>query len=446
MILGFIGGFAMLSAILSLLMLAIAMITLAFRKGGSGEPSCGNCGYGVQGLPTFTCPECGSDLRQVGIVSSVGGGNAFSVFIVALASSWKRLAVAAVAIMAIAAIAMYVAITFILNHDVFPSSEVVLGPGSGSYRVLLSQNGDMRHAAGTFGAKSETLFGNKLVIQVAPPNQPPDYNADLHIELSTWSSYLYHCWFAGGDDSLRQEKQMAEKQNPISININGIPQPSRRQAIQWVLGAVAASALPAQALAQEVGRTVTPQENAARQKNPNGKGYGTDPDLLKLYKPGDFWALTFTAEQKKTAAALADTIIPKDALGPAASEVGVPAMIDEWISAPYPDQQAHRPIVLDGLEWIEGEAKKRFNKLYAELDEKQQHAICDDIYQPAAATAEFKKAAGFFSLFRSLAAGAYYATPPGWKAIGYVGNVALASFDGPPAEVLEKLGVVQTVK
>jgi hypothetical protein len=42
-------------------------------------------------------------------------------------------------------------------------------------------------------------------------------------------------------------------------------------------------------------------------------------------------------------------------------------------------------------------------------------------------------------------AGAYYATPAGWKAIGYVGNTPLTSFDGPPAEVLEKLGVTQTV-
>ena len=47
--------------------------------------------------------------------------------------------------------------------------------------------------------------------------------------------------------------------------------------------------------------------------------------------------------------------------------------------------------------------------------------------------------------FRALAASAYYGTEAGWKAIGYVGNVPLASFDGPPKEVLEKLGVEQTV-
>jgi hypothetical protein len=34
------------------------------------EPSCGKCGYCVVGLQSFTCPECGSDLREVGIVTA----------------------------------------------------------------------------------------------------------------------------------------------------------------------------------------------------------------------------------------------------------------------------------------------------------------------------------------------------------------------------------------
>jgi hypothetical protein len=33
------------------------------------RPSCGKCGYAVRGLPTFICPECGSDLREVGILT-----------------------------------------------------------------------------------------------------------------------------------------------------------------------------------------------------------------------------------------------------------------------------------------------------------------------------------------------------------------------------------------
>jgi hypothetical protein len=32
---------------------------------------CGRCGYSVRGLTTFTCPECGGDLREVGIYSPI---------------------------------------------------------------------------------------------------------------------------------------------------------------------------------------------------------------------------------------------------------------------------------------------------------------------------------------------------------------------------------------
>ena len=37
--------------------------------------------------------------------------------------------------------------------------------------------------------------------------------------------------------------------------------------------------------------------------------------------------------------------------------------------------------------------------------------------------------------------GGYYTTDTGTKDVGYVGNVALSTFDGPPTEVLEKLGI-----
>lgn len=204
------------------------------------------------------------------------------------------------------------------------------------------------------------------------------------------------------------------------------------------MAAVAASGLPS------VSRGA-PRRTKARGAAGPAKPYGGDPDLLKTYEPGDLWPLTFNDEQRTTATVLADVIIPKDALGPAASAVGVPAMIDEWISAPYPEQQADRPVVLEGLGWLDTEARRRFAKPFAQLDAAQRHAICDDICFTQTAKPPFRKAAEFFSRFRSLCAGAYYATPAGWQAIGYVGNVPLQKFDGPPPEVLQKLGVEQTV-
>lgn len=185
---------------------------------------------------------------------------------------------------------------------------------------------------------------------------------------------------------------------------------------------------------------------AHRIPEPGGKGYGTDPELNKLYEPGDVWPLTMTEVETKAATALADLLLPADDYGPAASALRVPEFIDEWISAPYPDQQEVRPVIRNGLKWIDQESQKRFQKDFSALSEREQRAICDDICEGEKAKPEFKKGAVFFVSFRSLAMGAYYSTPVGWKAIGYVGNVARESFDGPPPEVLKKLGLEQTVK
>jgi hypothetical protein len=119
--------------------------------------------------------------------------------------------------------------------------------------------------------------------------------------------------------------------------------------------------------------------------------------------------------------------------------------VDEWVSAPYAAQRLDREIMLPGLDWLDAEADKRFQRVFAELAPEQQQAICDDICFEPAAAADFKTAARFFSRFRSLAAAAYYATPPGWEAIGYVGNQPSSSYEGPPQEVLTRLGVEQTV-
>lgn len=55
--------------------IALAAMLIARRVGGRAalarqvtEPSCAACGYCVRGLETFICPECGSNLHDVGIL------------------------------------------------------------------------------------------------------------------------------------------------------------------------------------------------------------------------------------------------------------------------------------------------------------------------------------------------------------------------------------------
>lgn len=205
---------------------------------------------------------------------------------------------------------------------------------------------------------------------------------------------------------------------------------NRRTTIKWMLAAAASMPLlKTRVWAQQI--TAQPAE----------RGYGTDPDLTKIYKAGDVWPLTLSASQRRTAGALCNVILPGDERSPDAASVGVVDFIDEWVSAPYPHQLADRPVVLEGLAWIDAEALLRFEKYFAEINESQQHAICDDICYEPNAKPKFARAAAFFTRYRDLTVGAFYSTPAGWKDIGYIGNVPLTKFEGPPAELLQKLGL-----
>ena len=210
-----------------------------------------------------------------------------------------------------------------------------------------------------------------------------------------------------------------------SNHANRLP---RREAIKWVLAAYASLSLLNW---RAFGAAASP-----------AKGYGVDPDVMESYKPGDLWPLTLTEAQRRTAAALCDVIIPADGKSPAASELHVVDFIDEWISAPYDAQRQQRDTIVNGLNWLEAESQKRFKTGFVELASAQKQAISDDICFAPKAAPEFKSAAEFFAVFRDLTAGGFYTTPAGWKDIGYVGNVALAHFDGPPPELLKQVGLI----
>jgi Gluconate 2-dehydrogenase subunit 3 len=209
----------------------------------------------------------------------------------------------------------------------------------------------------------------------------------------------------------------------------------RRTSIKWVLAASALGPLLG-------ARTLLAAEAAPAEPPPGVKGYGTDPDLLKTYHPGELWPLTLSAPQRQLAGVLCDLIIPADEHSPSATSIGVVDFIDEWVSAPYPDCQRDRPIVLEGLGWLDAEAARRYGKGFAELAVAQQTAICDEICDAAHAAPARRGAARFFALYRNLTAAGFYSSPVGRKDLGYIGNVPLARFDGPPPELLKKLNLV----
>lgn len=216
------------------------------------------------------------------------------------------------------------------------------------------------------------------------------------------------------------------------MNYPELPRIDRRTAIKWMVTASASLAL-------------TPHWSTAGSAEGTaiayGTGYGTDPDLIKAYKVGDYWPLTLTPDQRQTVAALCDVIIPADAKSPSASKVGVHDFIDEWISAPYPGNGADRKTVLEGIVWIEAESQKRFGMAFVNTIGRQKTAICNDICLGEKAAPNFKTPARFFALFRDLTAGGFYTTPEGMKDVEYIGNVPLDKFEGPPVELIKKLGL-----
>jgi hypothetical protein len=186
-----------------------------------------------------------------------------------------------------------------------------------------------------------------------------------------------------------------------------VPKIDRRTAIAWI-GAVGA--------ATGAGVIVAgchPAEKPA-------KGYGTDPNLVNPAKAP--WPRLLTKDELTTAALLADFILPATASAPAASALGIPDFIDEWVSAPYPDQLKDRPILRDGL--------RALGKKVLKADTTARTAALN-----ALRTNTEEKTRAFFKRFRALTVGAYYTTEAGFKDIGYIGNVSRAADPGPSAEV-----------
>jgi hypothetical protein len=223
------------------------------------------------------------------------------------------------------------------------------------------------------------------------------------------------------------------KKDPASVETEPyVETVDRRTALAWV-GVVGA------ALAGGAGVVVY---GSYREGRPVAKGYGTDPKLTKPEKAP--WPRIMTAAQLQAAALMCDHILPATANAPSATALGVPDFLNEWVSAPYPDQLKDRAILLDGLEALRMKAQRAHGRDLMEIAAADRAAL----FQALAAAKDKTPARIFFRRMRSLVVGAYYTTPAGFRDIGYIGNVPRTSDPGPSDEVkahiereLAKLGL-----
>ena len=219
-----------------------------------------------------------------------------------------------------------------------------------------------------------------------------------------------------------------------SVGAGGEAGMERRDALKAMVAATGLPVLASNLTAQ------APQAPAAAPQRPAAgpRGTPTDPDLLH---PKKDWPRKLSARELATLAVLCDTIIPADAKSPAASTVGVPAYINEYVSAPYDGQMRDLIRVRGGLAWLNTESTERFGRTFIRLSADERTRICDDICFLPRAKPEFQAAARFFDLVRDLTAVGFYTTDAGMRDLQYIGNVALPKFTPPPAEVMRKLGL-----
>lgn len=211
---------------------------------------------------------------------------------------------------------------------------------------------------------------------------------------------------------------------------------NRRSALK-VLGAlpVAAGVLGAQ---PPTG--TAPQQPRQPHTTPNQPASGAPQPPSNQAK-----AKFFTTREARTAAVLADDIIPRDERSGSATDAKVVEFIDFQMSVPETSTET-RTAMHGGLRWLDVETRRRFGVAYDRATEAQRHAILDDIsVAPAQARPAMRAGAAFFSQFRSLVGAGFFSSALGYRDLQYLGNVFNPNWNGCPQPALDKLGVSYAV-
>jgi hypothetical protein len=145
----------------------------------------------------------------------------------------------------------------------------------------------------------------------------------------------------------------------------------------------------------------------------------------------------FTAAEWSTVRVLVDLIIPRDARSGSATEAGVPEFMDFMLTENAGMQTPMR----GGLAWLDTECRERFGQAFTDCGDAQRRAVLDDIAWPARARPELSHGAAFFSRFRDLTASGFWSSEMGVRDLRYLGNTAVAEWNGCPADQLQRLGV-----
>ena len=126
-----------------------------------------------------------------------------------------------------------------------------------------------------------------------------------------------------------------------------------------------------------------------------------------------------------------------ECLCPGAGAARVADVIDEWVSAPYPVQQADRALLIPGFVWLDADCTARYGAPFAAMTTAAQNEVCGAL---ARDNPENLPQHRFFERLTTLVAGAYFSSAQGVMELGYQGNTPIAgAYPGPSPAAMEHL-------
>lgn len=194
----------------------------------------------------------------------------------------------------------------------------------------------------------------------------------------------------------------------------------RRDVLKLMTSMPAAALLSLTPLASEVAQAA-PQQPAVQG--------GSGNDHPKVFNPHEW----------HTVRILSDLIIPADQVSGSATQAGVPEFIDDWLNL-------KRGNLLDeirgGLTWLDIESNRSTGYNFADAADARQKQILDRIAYPGKASSEDASAVAFFNSLRDLVISGFYTSQMGIGDLPYIGNEPQSEWNGCPAPVLAKLGLL----
>jgi Gluconate 2-dehydrogenase subunit 3 len=147
---------------------------------------------------------------------------------------------------------------------------------------------------------------------------------------------------------------------------------------------------------------------------------------------GPYKRQTFDDHQWGTVRVLCDLIIPADEHSGSATQAGVPEFLDDWIAfrAEQDGNEDLKAQIFGGLMWLDRESNSLCQKDISDAPADRQKQLLDRIAYPKKAAKEDHVWVVFFSELRSLTVGGYFSSKMGVAALPYLGNTAVAHWEG----------------